>query len=147
MVNNEKYYILNCKITLHLSVLAVTLSEVEVEVENTIYMKTVKYLYVYILKCSDGTYYTGITNNPERRLLQHNKGFKKDAYTYTRRPVDMVYSELFTNFNLAIEWETRIKKWSKAKKEGLINGNWQKILNEAECKNETSHKNTYRYLK
>ncbi|MFN8114688.1 MAG: GIY-YIG nuclease family protein [Bacteroidia bacterium] len=42
-----------------------------------IYMKTVKYLYVYILKCSDCTYYTGITNNPERRLLQHNKGLKK----------------------------------------------------------------------
>ncbi len=110
-------------------------------------MRTVKYLYVYILKCSDGTYYTGITNNPERRLLQHNKGFNKDSYTHTRRPLKLVYCELFTNFNLAIEWETRIKKWSKAKKEGLINGDWQRILNEAACKNETSHKNTYRYLK
>lgn len=110
-------------------------------------MKTVKYLYVYILKCSDGTYYTGITNNAERRLIQHNKGINVWAYTYTRRPVELVYRELFTDFNLAIEWETRIKKWSQAKKEGLIKDDWKKILKEAECKNETSHKNTFRYLK
>lgn len=42
-------------------------------------MKTVKFLYVYILKCSDSSYYTGVTNNPEKRLLQHNKGIKQDA--------------------------------------------------------------------
>jgi putative endonuclease len=104
-------------------------------------MKPVKYLYVYILKCADGTYYTGITNNPERRLLQHNKGTNKNAYTYSRVPVEMKYSEQFTDFNLAIEWEKKIKKWSQAKKEALINSDWQKIKKEAECKNETSHKN------
>jgi len=109
-----------------------------------IYMKTVKYLYVYILKCSDCTYYTGITNNPERRLLQHNKGLKKDTYTYNRRPVELVYCELFTNFNLAIEWETRIKKWSVKKKEALISSDWVKLVEEAKCKNETSHTNTSR---
>ncbi|MBX3165532.1 MAG: GIY-YIG nuclease family protein [Bacteroidetes bacterium] len=108
-------------------------------------MKTVKFLYVYILKCSDGSYYTGVTNNPERRLLQHNKGTQQDAYTYIRRPVELVYCQLFTDFNLAIEWETKIKKWSKVKKEALINSDWKKLRQEAECKNETSHKNTYRY--
>jgi putative endonuclease len=107
-------------------------------------MKTVKYLYVYILKCSDGKYYTGITNNLDRRLLQHNRGLKKDAYTYSRRPVKLVYSELFTNFNLAIEWETRIKKWSVIKKEALINSDWKKIVEESKCKNLTSHTNTSR---
>jgi putative endonuclease len=108
-------------------------------------MKTVKYLYVYILKCSDNTYYTGITNNPERRLIQHNKGLKKDAYTSSRLPVELVYSELFTNFNLAIEWEKRIKNWSRTKKEALIHNNWNKLKEGAECKNETTHKNTHRY--
>ncbi len=110
-------------------------------------MKTVKYLYVYILKCKDLTYYTGITNNTERRLIQHNKGINKEAYTHIRRPVELVYCELFTDFNLAIEWETRIKKWSKAKKEALINSDWKLLIDKARCNNETSHKNMYRYLK
>jgi putative endonuclease len=110
-------------------------------------MKTIKYLYVYILKCSDNTYYTGITNNPERRLIQHNKVLNKNAYTYTRRPLELVYCELFTDFNLAIEWETKIKKWSKAKKEALIKNNFQNLKLHAQCNNETSHKNTYRYKK
>lgn len=110
-------------------------------------MKTVKYLYVYILKCSDNTYYTGITNNPERRLIQHNRGLNKDAYTHSRRPVELAYCELFTNFNLAIEWETKIKKWSRAKKEALIKKNWDNLKLYAQCNNESSHKNTYRYKK
>jgi putative endonuclease len=110
-------------------------------------MKTVKFLYVYILKCADNSYYTGITNNPERRLKQHNKGSNKNAYTYNRLPVELVYCELFTNFDLAIEWENKIKKWSRIKKEALINSDWKKLMFEAECKNETSHKNISRYKK
>ena len=110
-------------------------------------MKTVKYLYVYILKCSDNTYYTGITNNPERRLKQHEKGLKKDSYTSSRRPVELVYCELFTDFNLAIAWEKKIKNWSKAKKEALIQQNWSNLKLHAECKNKTTHKNTFRYTK
>jgi putative endonuclease len=73
-------------------------------------MAVVKYLYVYILKCKDGTYYTGVTNDVEKRLLQHNEGIDEEAYTYTRRPVELVFNELFTDYILAIEWETRIKK-------------------------------------
>ncbi|MES2680933.1 MAG: GIY-YIG nuclease family protein [Bacteroidota bacterium] len=75
-----------------------------------------KYLYVYILKCSDGSYYTGVTNNPERRLEEHNFGINKDAYTYSRRALELVYRERFDDFNLAISWEKRIKKWSRKKK-------------------------------
>jgi putative endonuclease len=99
-----------------------------------------KYLYVYILKCSDNTYYTGITNNPERRIEEHNSGINKTSYTFTRTPVEMVYSERFTNFDLAIKWEKRIKDWNRKKKEALINGNWNQLKIEAECKNQTSHK-------
>jgi putative endonuclease len=108
-------------------------------------MKTVKYLYVYILKCSDNTYYTGITNNPERRLIQHNKGLNKDSYTASRRPVELVYCELFSDFNQAIAWEKRIKDWSRVKKEALITQNWENLKKNSECRNETSHKNTFRY--
>ncbi len=110
-------------------------------------MKTVKYLYVYILKCSDSTYYTGITNNPERRLIQYQRGLKKDSYTSSRLPVELVYCELFTDFNLAIEWEKKIKNWSQVKKEALIKENWNKLKEYSECRNESSHKNTFRYIK
>ncbi len=104
-------------------------------------MKPIKYLYVCILKCQDGTYYTGVTNNIERRLLEHNEGINKEAYTYTRRPVELVFYEAFTDYNLALEWETRIKKWSAKKKEALINSDWKKLADEARCKNETTHLN------
>lgn len=129
----------------------VSSSEVENKTTDSIgepiEMKTVKYLYVYILKCSDNTYYTGITNNPERRLIQHQRGLKKDSYTSSRLPVELVYNDLFTDFNLAIEWEKKIKNWSRAKKEALIKQNWNKLKENAECRNETTYKNTYRYIK
>ncbi len=101
----------------------------------------IKYLYVYIVRCNDGTYYTGITNNIEKRIIQHNEGIKEDSYTFIRRPVELVFYELFTDYNLAIEWETRIKKWSTKKKEALINSDWKKLVEEAKCRNETSHEN------
>ena len=99
----------------------------------------VKYLYVYIAKCNDGTYYTGVTNDLEKRLVQHNEGINKEAYTFSRRPIEVVFYELFTDYNLAIDWETKIKKWSAKKKEALINSDWKKLVEEAKCKNETSH--------
>ena len=103
-----------------------------------------KYLYVCILKFNDGTYYTGITNNIEKRLVQHNEGLNTEAYTYSRRPVNLVFYEQYTDYNLAIEWETRIKKWSVKKKEALINSEWKNLVKDSECKNETSHKNASR---
>ena len=109
-------------------------------------MKTVKFLYVYILHCSDNSFYTGITNNPERRFKQHLLGINKESYTYSRRPIELVYCELFTDFNVALEWEARIKKWSRAKKEALIAGNWKKLNELAACKNVTSHLNEFRRL-
>ncbi|MES2515286.1 MAG: GIY-YIG nuclease family protein [Bacteroidota bacterium] len=100
-----------------------------------------------MLKCSDSTYYTGITNNPERRLIQHQQRLKKDSYTSSRLPVELVYFELFADFNLAIAWEKKIKNWSRVKKEALITQNWNKLKDGAICRNETSHVNTYSYLK
>jgi len=84
--------------------------------------------YVYILKCSDGTYYTGVTNNLERRLLEHKIGFNKTSYTYTRRPFTLVYHINFTDINEAIKWEKKIKDWSRKKKEALISENWGDLV-------------------
>jgi putative endonuclease len=88
-------------------------------------VKMYKVIYLYILKCSDGSYYVGVTNNLEFRLTQHNIGINKDAYTYNKRPVTLVFYEIFTDFELAFRVETQIKKWSRAKKEALINGDFE----------------------
>jgi putative endonuclease len=86
-----------------------------------------KIIYLYILKCSDGSLYVGVTNNPERRLIEHNLGINTESYTYSRRPVEIVFHEMFTDFNLAFEWETKIKKWSRAKKQVLIDGDFESL--------------------
>uniref|UniRef100_A0A832D1I1 GIY-YIG nuclease family protein n=1 Tax=Ignavibacterium album TaxID=591197 RepID=A0A832D1I1_9BACT len=75
--------------------------------------------YVYILKCADNSYYTGVTNNLERRIYEHNSG-EIDGYTSSRRPVELVYSERFSDINDAIRFEKQIKGWSRKKKEALI---------------------------
>ena len=81
-----------------------------------------KVIYLYILKCNDDSFYIGVTNNLDKRVVEHNSGIKTDSYTYDKRPVELVYNTYFTDYNLAFEWETKIKKWSRAKKQALING-------------------------
>ncbi|MBA5628941.1 GIY-YIG nuclease family protein [Moheibacter lacus] len=100
-----------------------------------------KTYYVYILKCKDGTYYTGMTNNLERRLNEHNSGLNKECYTFNRRPVELVFHESFMDVNQAIFFEKKIKKWSKAKKEAIINGNWNELKTLSECQNNSHSKN------
>lgn len=86
-----------------------------------------KYYYVYILKCSDDSYYTGFTNNIERRLAEHQSGKNPDCYTYFKRPVELVFGEYFLNPNDAIAFEKQVKGWSRAKKKALIERNWDRI--------------------
>jgi len=81
-----------------------------------------KVIYLYIVKCSDDSFYIGVTNNLEKRLVEHNNGVNQESYTYTRRPVELLFHGIFTDYNLAFEWETKIKKWSRAKKQALIDG-------------------------
>ena len=81
--------------------------------------------FVYILKCSDGTYYTGITNNVERRFLEHQSGEDINSYTHKRRPVKLMFYAEFSNIEFAIEKEKQIKKWSSHKKEALISGQFE----------------------
>ena len=75
--------------------------------------------YTYILKCGDGTYYTGWTNDLEKRLLSHNNG-TGSKYTRTRLPVEMVYFESFETKQEAMRREWEIKHMSRADKEKLI---------------------------
>ena len=87
-----------------------------------------KTMYVYILACSDKTYYVGVTNNLERRLKQHNSGINPESYTYSRRQLELKFYELFNDPISAIAFEKKIKKWSRAKKEALINNKFDLLL-------------------
>ena len=93
-----------------------------------------KIYYVYILKCSDNTFYTGITSDIESRLVAHQSGKYKNSYTANRLPIKLVFYCEFTEPTKAIETEKQIKKWSKAKKLALINGNFEILPNLAKKK-------------
>ena len=82
--------------------------------------------WVYILRCSDESYYTGHTDNLERRIAQHQHGGFCD-FTSRRRPVALMWCQDFTTRMEALEAEHRIEPWSRAKKEALIAGDWTKL--------------------
>ena len=77
--------------------------------------------FIYILLCSDGSYYVGHTEDLEQRLAAHNAG-KGAIYTSLRRPVSLVYSETCESKAAAVARAIQIKKWSRAKKQSLIAG-------------------------
>ena len=90
--------------------------------------------YVYILQCADGRYYTGHTDDMERRLAAHQTG-TYSGYTYVRLPVKLVFVEDCASRDAAFKKERQIKGWSRAKKEALISGNWNRLLILANMKN------------
>jgi putative endonuclease len=71
--------------------------------------------FIYILECSDSSFYTGVTNNLERRIAEHNSGLIK-GYTSKRLPVRLVFSQRFSDINQAIKSEKQIKGWGRNKK-------------------------------
>ncbi|WP_260484430.1 GIY-YIG nuclease family protein [Sphingomicrobium flavum] len=77
----------------------------------------------YILRCSDGSFYTGHTDRLEYRIGQHHAG-KGSDWTRRRLPIELVWSQEFPTRIEALEAERRIKNWSRAKKHALINGDW-----------------------
>jgi predicted GIY-YIG superfamily endonuclease len=79
--------------------------------------------YVYMLRCRDGSYYTGHTDDLEKRIGEHQSGLIP-GHTSTRRPVTLVYSETFQTREDALAAELQIKRWSRKKKEALIRGDW-----------------------
>ena len=83
--------------------------------------------YVYILKCKDDSYYTGHTDDLERRLADHAAGLH-EGYTSKRLPLELVYQEVFFTRIEALEAERKIKTWSRKKKETLIYKGWEGII-------------------
>lgn len=79
---------------------------------------------LYILKCRDGSFYTGITNDLARRLKMHQDG-KASRYTRTRGPVEMLYSETCGDRSSALIRECEVKEWPRSKKEALVAGEKQ----------------------
>ncbi len=93
--------------------------------------------YVYILKCSDGTFYTGSTKNIEQRVWQHQN--RQGAnYTQKRLPVTLIYIEHCFRIDDAYLRENQIKGWSRKKKLALINGRFNQLKKFSECQNLSS---------
>jgi putative endonuclease len=85
-----------------------------------------QHYWVYMLRCRDGSYYTGHTDNLDARLWQHEQGLAAD-WTRRRRPVELVWCDAGGTRDEVVEMERRIKNWSRAKKEALIGGDWNLI--------------------
>ena len=77
--------------------------------------------YTYVLKCADGSYYIGVTDNPEQRVAAHNAG-RGPRWTALRLPVELLYCEMYKTRKEAMQRERQVKKWSRAKKDALIAG-------------------------
>ncbi|QIK77639.1 GIY-YIG nuclease family protein [Sphingomonas piscis] len=82
--------------------------------------------WVYILRCGDGSYYTGHTDDLDKRMAEHQQGLGSD-WTKRRLPVGLAWCEVMTSRLEALEAEHRIKPWSRAKKEGLIARDWARV--------------------
>jgi len=82
--------------------------------------------YVYIIRCSDKSLYTGVTSDIQRRLKEHNSG-KGGRYTKSRAPVTLVYSEAYKTKSEALSRESQIKRWSRAKKMALIEQDYDRL--------------------
>jgi putative endonuclease len=84
--------------------------------------------FVYMLKCRDGSYYVGSATGEDltKRIAEHRSG-AFGGYTSTRRPVELVWSGYFARITDAISAERQIKRWSRAKKEALIQSDWSAL--------------------
>ena len=100
-----------------------------------------KLYYVYIVECSDGLLYTGITNDVSRRIEEHNAGLNKSSFTFKRRPVKAIFHQDFNDVNQAIWFEKKIKRWSAQKKKALANEDEILLKLLSECRNESHSKN------
>ena len=82
--------------------------------------------YTYLLRCNDGSFYAGHTDDLEIRMGQHDSGLL-GGYSAPRRPVLVVWSDSFATRDEAFAAERKIKGWGRAKKLALINGDWEQI--------------------
>jgi putative endonuclease len=86
-----------------------------------------KMFFVYILRCSDGSYYTGHTDDIEKRISEHKHGIFP-CYTKKRLPIEVVHVETFGTRVDALSAERRIKGWKRVKKDALIRKDWERLV-------------------
>jgi predicted GIY-YIG superfamily endonuclease len=85
-------------------------------------------IFVYILRCRDRSYYVGLTRDGlEKRIAEHESG-KYRGYTFSRRPISLVWSQEFQFLTDAIACERQLKGWRRTKKEALIRGDYQSLI-------------------
>ena len=82
--------------------------------------------WVYILRCADGSYYTGHTDNLEQRIAQHHSG-EFGGYTATRKPVTLVFIQECATREEALRAEQQLKGWSRKRKEAMVRGDWAAV--------------------
>jgi len=104
-------------------------------------MKLSHNYYVYIVQCSDGFYYTGFTNDLDRRIVEHNEGIEPTCFTYIRRPVILKYFEHFKEAAQSIAREKQLKGWSRKKKEALFQEDY-KLLKKLSLAKASNHPST-----
>jgi putative endonuclease len=92
--------------------------------------------WMYMLKCSDDSFYVGHTDNIELRIAQHEQGSIPSCYTYWRRPVTVVFVQDFVTREEALMMERRIKGWSRAKKIALVDRDWESISRLAKSRSQ-----------
>lgn len=108
--------------------------------------------YVYILQCNDESYYTGVTNDYEKRVSEHQCGIDPQCYTYKRRPVKLVHLEKYSEIWDAIRREKELKGWNRKKKHTLIQKRFESLPNISKRKwahfseERYKFKNRYKYL-
>ena len=83
--------------------------------------------WVYILRCADDSYYTGHTDNLEKRIQEHHVGAIASCYTFKRRPLQLAFSQDFPTREEALASEQQIKGWSRKKKEAMMRGDWAEV--------------------
>ncbi len=91
--------------------------------------------WVYILRCGDDSYYTGVSTNLDQRLDQHDRG--KVGYTAKRKPIQFLWSAEFAHLDDAYAFEKQVKGWTRAKKEALMRGDWPEIQRLARLKRKS----------
>ncbi len=83
--------------------------------------------WVYILRCADGSYYTGHTDDLEMRIAQHVEGAIPSCHTHSRRPVQCIFAQDHVSREEALTAERQIKGWSRKKKEAMMRGDWAEV--------------------
>ncbi len=83
--------------------------------------------YFYMIRCRDASIYTGIAGDITYRVWEHNAGVDQRCYTFTRRPVALIHAEEYATKDEAFRRERQVKGWSRAKKEALAGGNFDRL--------------------